>query len=164
MLKKVDALAPKSLTNCCLLQTGCEVKTKYHCAGALTLEVDTSDIFALRKAAQLHMKEGVGLKCQAILWLFSHLEGYNNAEALYQGAPELLTWQYDPVAVVRILNLEHARLQRLQKTIDAHSISEDKDSYQAICLLVGQHCGGNKTALMPSVSVSFVLRYCLSRR
>ena len=119
--------------------------------------MDTSDIFALRKAAQLHMQEGVGLKCQAILWPFLHLEGYNNAEALYQGAPDLLTWQYDPVAVVRILNLEHARLQRLQKTIDAHSICEDKHSYQAICLLVGQRCGSKSSVLVPFNLCSQVL-------
>lgn len=67
------------------LQTGGEVNTKYHCAGAVILDVDTSDIFALRKAAQLPMREGTGLKCQAILWPFTHLESYNNTEALSQG-------------------------------------------------------------------------------
>ena len=100
------------------------------------MPVDTSDIFALRKAAQLHMQAGAGLKCQAILWPFSHLESYNNAEALYPGAPEVLSWQSDPVLIVRMLNVEHARLQRLQKTLDARNSPEDKESYSAICAMV----------------------------
>lgn len=49
------------------------------------LDIDTGDIFALRKAAQEHVRDGVGLKAEAILWPFSHLESYNEAEAAYAG-------------------------------------------------------------------------------
>ena len=121
---------------CLLLQTGCEVNTKYHYAGATALDVDTSDIFALRKAARLHMQEGAGLKCLAILWPFAHLEGYNNAAALYQGPPELLAWQHDPVAIIRMLNLEFAKLQRLKNSIAACSSLDRQNQYQTMSLLV----------------------------
>lgn len=67
---------------------------------------------------------------------FSHLESYNNTEALYQGPTELLTWRSDPIQTVRPLNLEHARLQRLQKTILAHSSAQDQELHETIVPMV----------------------------
>ncbi len=124
------------------------------------LDVDTSNVFALRRAAQLHMREGVGLKYQAVLWPFSTLDGYNNAAALYQGPPELFAWQYSPVTIIRMLNLEYARLQRLQQSVEACSSSENQDPCQTMKLLVSHFCEGQMSFVIPSSDFHMTLMLC----
>lgn len=98
------------------------------------LEMDTSNIFALRKAAQEHVQKGVGLKAEAILWPFSHLESYNEAVAAYNGPEQQFLWQHDALEHLSALNMEHARLQRVDKNLAARRDTADADAsaYQAI--------------------------------
>lgn len=121
-----------------MLQEQHDSKIEYHCTGATLINDQPSDFEGLIAAARSYAQKNQGDKLQAILWPFSALDSYNRAEQLYSGAR--MPWSQQGRQLLKQLNLEHSRLQRLEHTIAmqkglANSVAKKKVSTIHVCQL-----------------------------
>lgn len=98
------------------LQEQYETKIEYHCTGAQMSNDQPSNVDGMIRAAQNYAQNNRGGKFHAILWPFSALNSYNVAEHQFMaaGRPQRLMFGGH---LLKMLNLEYAKLQRLEHTL-----------------------------------------------
>ena len=98
-----------------LVQDQCETKIEYHCVGARMSNAQPGDADGMIVAARDYAQNNRGGKYHAILWPYSTLDSYNVAESKYQG--DKPQGALSGGHLLKMLNLEYARLQRLEHTL-----------------------------------------------
>ena len=98
-----------------LSQENCETRIEYRCVGAQLSNVQPGNVDGLIDAARGYAQNNSGGKYHAILWPFSALNSYNVAEHQYHG--ERPAWWLSGGHLLKLLNLEYAKLQRLEHTL-----------------------------------------------
>lgn len=97
------------------MQDHCETKIQYHCIGARMSNTQPGDADGMIAAARDYAQNNRGGKYHAILWPFSALNSYNIAEHKYHG--HKLQGVQAGGHLLKMLNMEYARLQRLEHTL-----------------------------------------------
>ena len=77
--------------------------------------VQPGNVDSMIDAARSYAQNNSGGKYHAILWPFSALDSYNVAEQQYQG--DRPVWLLAGGHLLKMLNLEYAKLQRLEHTL-----------------------------------------------
>ena len=112
------------------LQENYETKIEYHCVGAQMRNVQPGDVDGMVNAARGYAQDNRGGKFHAILWPFSALNSYNVAEHGYQGDRPI--WQRSGGHLLKMLNLEYAKLQRLEHTLAGLPLVPKSDTRDAM--------------------------------
>ena len=95
--------------------------------------VQPADVDGMIEAARGYAQNNRGGKYHAILWPFAALNSYNIAENQYQG--DGAVWSMSGGHLLRMLNLEYAKLQRLEHTLVSLRRGHDIDTRDALNLV-----------------------------
>ena len=90
-----------------------------------------SNVDGMIKAAQNYAQNNRGGKYHAILWPFSALNSYNIAEHQFMAA-DRPRWSLSGGHLLKMLNLEYAKLQRIEHTLTGLAGRPTVDTKEAL--------------------------------
>lgn len=98
------------------MQESQETKFEIECTGAKLDLAQPDTIETMVQYASYYAQHNQGVKYHAVLLPFSALSSYNEAEGQFEGI-RLMSWVEHGSHILKDLNFEHVRLQRLKKAL-----------------------------------------------
>lgn len=125
-----------------MVQESQEIKFEIECTGAKLDLAQPGTIDKMVQYASDYAQHNQGVRYHAVLLPFSALSSYNEAEAQYEGVRQM-SWVEHGSNILKDLNFEHVRLQRLKKAL------ADKAQLKTVVPAVRIRKAQGKTPLQP---------------